>query len=488
LAKFYQHHHHHPDQHIPQSIEFPSWIQQQQQQQQQQPALPRLNDVVECVGYVSVSSSMDGDDDVVDTDCSSIRMHENLFGLGSSGELSLPPSSRLPRLHVLYYRTLNVNDLFTDDNDENDTPANIPSPWQVWTDHQPVVDNETTTIRVMEQEDYSTIDNPTLSMEDAGWQALLLTLLSQAERKPSHQNHLSQEGGGGRGEIQRTTETLSSAFSSQALGCISLQLQTMSNESSLQVFDQLLTFLRTICPGIVASVDLVNQHNHNTIGSSMTILRGPDKSSGRLLPNPWQLPKGSTLVIRHDPNNNNNNNFKTDELLDELLQQHRISYTFEGGMTIPFEADYRIIVVTMKPTTADALSATSPLLPSTLCWTINEDNKDLFATGSLLETFRIKALKQALSRARSLGNIILPRAVLEQAEHDFIYRRGHGVRGTHHDEPGRRGPRIPQEHDLHRWLTMTRLFARARASGEATVADWKSALELDDAMTSERPS
>jgi hypothetical protein len=371
-----------------------------------------------------------------------------------------PPASRLPRLHVLYFRKLSLEELtkayndeeinsHDDDEEEEDVPMGIAiqDPLHIWTNALGPTGDDVTV-----------------------WQALFLTLVSQAERT--------------QGRMVRIPPP-----AQHALGCVSLQLQmpptttttttTSSSESTAQsLYEQLLAFLRTTCP-LVASVDLIQ----NT--PSTTIIQGPGKETGRLFPNPWQLPRGSTIVIRYDGNyhnikdddgDDNGHGYNTNTLLlDDLLRQHSISYSFEGGMKIPFDADYRIIVVTNA----------GVRLPCTLCCTINDSINNNNNNNNINDRFsfdqrQLETLKQALSRARSVGNITLPRMVLEQAQHDFITRRERGREGQGHHQ------HLPNEEDFHRWLTLTRLFTRARGSAEATMADWQSALELDDSVRARR--
>jgi len=445
----------------------------------------KLNDIVECVGIVSSSYLEEEDDDGDNNDFSgggygdgdamlSFFQHETMMP-------SLPPHSRLPRLHVLYFRKLHLQDLLVDpvnENEELNPPEvreepsiggipslsssssmrtetlTLPSPFLVdpihaWTDAFGTTNDDITV-----------------------WQALFLTLISQAERTTNTN---------GTKLMHRTAPP-----EQQALGCASLQLKVstclhsvdegLSSTSSSGamadiVFEQLVQFLRMVCP-MVASVDLVKGT------TTTTVLSGPGKETGRLFPTPWQLPKGATIVIRYDDNDEDDGNedehhhyiSNKDPMLHDLVSQHLISYSFEGGMKIPFEADYRIIVVT---------NDTRSRLPCTLCCTINGHDEDRFK----LDTVQMKSLREAISRARVTGNIPLAREVLEQAQKDFLYRRGHGRTEDRIDEENHD---IRKEQDFHRWLTLTRLFARARGSTEAVMADWHSALELDDAIRVER--
>ena len=54
---------------------------------------------------------------------------------------------------------------------------------------------------------------------------------------------------------------------------------------------------------------------------------GPSKLQGRLSPTPWQLPRGATILVH---NAGESCSAANRELLEELLGQHRIPYTFDG--------------------------------------------------------------------------------------------------------------------------------------------------------------
>ena len=80
-----------------------------------------------------------------------------------------------------------------------------------------------------------------------------------------------------------------------------------------------------------------------------------------------------------------------------------------------------------------------------------------------------RLLRHYLAQARARGNVLVPRDVLDRAQHDFLQRRI-----THRAVTG--------ERELHQWLTLTRLHARSRAAAVATLADWEAALRIHQAM------
>lgn len=285
---------------------------------------------------------------------------------------------------------LNVLSFCKIDLDTTASPEAIKDPLHVWTNH----------------------NGWPSSLDSTLAEVLFLTLVGKAERR--HE------------EMQRGPQ--------QALGCASLQL-TSSN--SQQLFQHLSSILPNICP-VVAAMD-----------GFLNMCDSPSKESGRLVPTPWQLPRGATLLLHvpHAPS------AELRHLLEELCTQHRLSYTFEGGMRLAFDADYRIILVT------------SPIVTLSCTMTLKVDDVMMDCDGSPNE------MRSALAYARSLPSIALPATVMEQAQHDFLQRRAEARTGNQ---------RLPGENCFHRWLTLTRLYARARGLAEATTAEWEAALQLDD--------
>ena len=165
---------------------------------------------------------------------------------------------------------------------------------------------------------------------------------------------------------------------------------------------------------------------------------------------PWQLPRGAVVLIHLDETCQSNT-----ELLSELVSQHRLPYVFDGGMRVPFEGDYRMIVVT---------SSSTKKLPASLHLT----------TGAVDVATRadLSAVRQSYSQ-KPTSNIGLADELKEKAQNDFLQRR---------TDARKLEIPLPQEEDFHRWLTLTRLQARSRGSKIATTQDWERALILDDAM------
>ena len=259
----------------------------------------------------------------------------------------------------------------------------------------------------------------------------------------------------------------------------------------------------------------------------------PSKETGRLEPSPWQLPRGATLIL-HMPGQSKKSSSTASQLqpiLRELIGHHRLPYKFEGGMYVPFEAAYRIIVVpwASKSTAATASDASSTSFPSCTLQvrvpSLSPDQNGSLGTSNsisiesgMFPSFQhrtafprnsrtLRVLRDVVLRARSsMGNVFLPKAVLDQAQEDFLQRRARGHESQYGNMPSSSGsnnaittlkPTLPppEEVDFHRWLTLTRLWTRARCVEKtasslltsaplctSTVTDWQAALELDDAI------
>jgi hypothetical protein len=245
--------------------------------------------------------------------------------------------------------------------------------------------------------------------------ALWLALLSSAEREPTGKPVLTPYG---------TT-----------LGCASLHVVVPDEPTMAAVQERLCSVLKRVVP-VFQSIDVPAADL-------------PRRYSGHLTPTRWQLPKGSCLLVslRSSP-----------ERIQQLVSSHRLAYHFEGGIQIPFEADYRVIV----------LSTAQHNPPCTLRVAWRAASAGVTASGDDVAPL----LREALAWARSgaTTNIALSPEVLQQAENDFVKRRQ------------QHGGQVVGEADFHRWLTLTRLQARSRRVYTAAVQDWQRALILDDAM------
>lgn len=247
----------------------------------------RLNDLVEMVGVFSM-----------DPWEAEFSTEDDFFGAVP------PPPSRLPRLHVLTYRILELDSM---------TPTMFGDSKTTGYESKQLPDPNTNALDLLTD----TLKNPLLA------ETLLMGLHSTAERQEikNQEQETSLE-------MQRAPQ--------HAVGCASLQLST-SNSKAL--FDHLEGIIKGICP-VMVSIDL-SQHRisspskEDSLDSQHTITP-PSYINGRLNPNCLQLPKGSTILVHVDDSCRMNI-----DLLVELVSQHRIAYVFDGGMNVPFDADYR---------------------------------------------------------------------------------------------------------------------------------------------------
>jgi hypothetical protein len=371
----------------------------------------RLNDVVELIGVLSM--------DPWEADFGGEEEEDMFFPT-----TPLPPPSRLPRMHVLSYRQLDLDDLTR----RKTTPQEQEDVY----DHEEQPSVTQSSSRSVKEQLTTVLKDATLA------ETLWMTLLSTAERTLHKQQSQSLDEPPSL-DMQRGPQ--------HALGCASLQLTTPGDSKVL--YQQLWKVLRDICP-VVAGIP-----------STSALPPPPTKQNGRMTPSPWQLPKGATLLIHLDGPTPTNRAV----VLQELVSQHRIPYFFEGGMRVPFDADYRIIVVRSDTTTTTAVAK----LPCTLQLQVGgevELGRTRHSYGRLLESV-------AACRRQQSGNIALGKDVLEEAQQDFLKRR---VEARKLEQP------LPEEADFHRWLTVTRLQTRGRGAATATIADWERALVLDDAI------
>lgn len=431
----------------------------------------RLNDLVELIGVVSV--------DPLEADFSNQQQQgeavEDLFMQEAFGDrLVLPPPSQLPRLHVLTY---NLMDL-----DQVTKRVVVGSGDLEEQDEQPSISLEHASMEDCPMQATHMLSEALLHDKVVS-ETTLMALLSMAQRtlSPSQTDD----------DMPPCWECVSTPTEESTLGCASLNIQVSSVSSCLALYKQLQSVLEDICP-IVASIDLTRDALNNT-------LTAPRKDSqGRMLASPLQLPKGSTVLI-HMGNMTEGalspSGQETLCALQTLVTSHKVPYTFDGGlMKYPFEADYRVIVVSSvvsnKGRATKPLQKKNRLLPCAL-----QVSMDVPASSSNLESlspFHRDRLRRYLANCRctkmddpkkrtrsalpgGANNVALSKQVLERAQNDFIQRRV-ATRGS--------GDDLVTEEDFHRWLIMTRLQARSRNDGErgATTQDWERSLKLDDAM------
>jgi hypothetical protein len=441
----------------------------------------RLNDLVELIGVVSV--------DPLEADFSSQQQQQQqqqqvaddlYFEEAFADRLVLPPPSQLPRLHVLTFNLMDLDQVTKrvmvgsgDLGQEQDEQPSISL--QDYDDS--MEDCRMQATRMLSE---------ALLHDNVVSEATLMALLSMAQRTllPSQTDD----------DMPPCWECVSTPTEEATLGCASLNIQVPCASSCLALYQQLQSVLEDICP-IVASIDLTREAlNNNNTDLRLTAPR--KDSQGHMLASPLQLPKGSTVLI-HMGNMTEGalspSGQETLCALQTLVTSHKVPYTFDGVLIkYPFEADYRVIVVSSKVSSKGR--ATKPQKKSKLLPCALQVSMDVPASSSNLDralspihrdrlrrylaNCRCASTDDAPKRTRTLpggaNNVALSKQVLERAQADFIQRRV-ATRGSDND--------LVTEEDFHRWLILTRLQGRSR-NGErgATIQDWERSLKLDDAM------
>jgi hypothetical protein len=489
-----------------------------------------LNEVVSFVGVLSMNPWDADFSGQQSSSVSSAAMNNDFYGWDSmmaAETNATPPPSRLPRLHVLSYKRFDLDGLA-----RRAIHVETKTKWKSRSRNENASSPEREGVCGVNRGSESESDDDSdvewsgfpseeksvasglasllqggplerlTSPEEAPWiQALWWCLLSEADRRPTTTGIDGTIVRAGPGE--------------RALGCVSLQLSTPDVASAKSLYRKLAdATLPGICP-VVAAVDLTER---TTTGTSDVSFIPQKDNSGRLQPCPLQLPKGSVLLIHCPPpctsmGNSENQNGHTKSgsenkdrnqlesvqtVIRELAQHHRIPYKFEGGVMIPFEADYRVIIVTTQtqdlPCTLTALTKTS----STTATPVAMSPKTLRCPTK-------PELREILLRGRSLNSsndsFRFSSILLEQAQKAFVDRR----RRCHESSSA-----LPGEDDFHRWLTLTKLQAKNRFSiddssknksntafveeemGQApdfpmptqcfepSISDWEVSLQLDD--------
>ena len=445
-----------------------------------------LNDIVSIIGVLSINPwEADFSNQIIADD--------DGWGYGSSTSSlgpTLPPPSRLPRLHVLSYQKLNLDDSTVRAASASASAVSKSSL------------SETTKEVIMETDDVTATTLPyvpsLLSSQLNGFtnhdvltQSLWMCLLSKGERRKNDNGHY---------------ELLRAGPMERTLGCLSVQLSTPDLASSRALFNRLgNSILPEICP-VVATIDL-SPKTGDYDDSSVT---APCKdTNGRLKPSPLQLPSGSVLLVHYPGNNTISSSFQA--AMHEMVQHHRLPYRFEGGVILPFEADYRIIVVT---TQTQQLPCTISVLTKLNGMTEESQSTNTISNDSacfLRETMaRVRA---NINRDGSKYSFTLSPSLLERAQQDFLDRRQCAYESKNDETAASNKSTLssspsslPGEDDFHRWLNLTRLQAKSRLSRkihqismnsedddmmkddhqgnqwEANVEDWEIALQLDDVI------
>ena len=398
----------------------------------------QLNSIVQVIGILG---SCNDDDDEEDGNNDEMMMDLDVW---EDAFVQIPSS--LPRLFVLNYQPLELNSM---------TLSHIPPP----TTTLSFDDDRAFTIQMLNENVFH--GNHKVAAE-----ALLVSLLSMAERK-------------------KIDDTVIQMPSGSTLGCASLKLLVGDNDT-FSFCRTLHSVLKEILP-IVTKVDLylslLNAPPLTTTTTSMLHpIVAPEKNHhGRMDPSIMQLPKSSCMILNEGaltPGSLHAKGQRALECLSKLTQHHSIPYQFGGMMEIPFEADYRMIVVSKSEQKQQPPHQTNnKLMPCHLVMKVGkmriEDNDDDGRRTCALPVEATTRVRSYLAKCRSYGNVDLSQEVLKTAERVFLERR------QSHKETVR-------EDDFHRWLTLTRLQARSRQQQMAQIEDWNAALRLDDSMFQSR--
>ena len=430
----------------------------------------RLNDIVSMVGVVhfdpmeadfsAQEPSSGGSVGAADNEVGCEGLFDDMALL--DGQVALPPPSILPRLHVLTFQRLDLDTMA--DSIAQDHPHS-----------EDVMDDRTFTIKALSEHIFG---GKTMAGE-----ALLLTLLSMAERDGAQQG--------------RPLQTPSGSM----LGCASLNFAMPGSQACKDLRGRLGAVLRQLLP-VTALADLSlpsltagvgGEGQSATPSNSMPVASPIKTSEGRIAPSLLQLPKGACLVINQGSlveGRVNDGAYCTLVALSEITKHHMCPYRFDGMMDFKFEADIRCIVISRtgsgaSTTNGPASEDQNKLLPCAMRTKLSAPAYDK-DTGHELSSGIAKRIRTYLAKCRASNenfernNIGLSRDLLLQAEKDFVKLRV-ASRENQDAEIG--------EEDFHRWLTMTRLQARSRigvsenpAAAVASLADWTAALELDAMM------
>ena len=439
----------------------------------------RLNDLVEMVGVVhfdpmeaDFGSQQKKQEDTKDDACSNGGCRgmfaDDLDGfddLSLMDRCALPPPSLLPRLHVLCYNRIDLDNVARKITlmATEGTPTSSED-----------TDDRTFAIDALSHHLFS-------GKREAG-EALLMTLMSMAEREASANSSPGRP---------MTTQN------GTTLGCASLNITFPTASACQSLKARLDATLRQIIP-MVASADLslralAGGGSPSVSAGGMSISSPVKTSEGRLAPSLMQLPKGAALLINQGSLGEgrvDEHGHRTLVALSGLTKNHTVPYRFDGMMDYHFEGDYRVIVVSQgsSKNSQGANTRGEKLLGCTMQFKLNSleyeaDSDHVLPAETAARLRSYIARCRARDTEKKVQNIALSRAILSQAEKDFVDRRV----ATRSDNNTNSTAAEIGEEDFHRWLNVTRLQTRSRGFGcalstEASLGDWEAALTLDDKM------
>lgn len=415
----------------------------------------QLNDIVEVYGVLSLNplGASFKDQNGKSQSCKDFDDHQEDFFMDQA---VLPPPSLLPRLHVLKYNILDLDDMVAH---EVMQQASEPQAVNMGGDRQFAID---------------TFARHIFGGDKIAGEALLMTFMSLAERNERYGSKAIQMPAGA------------------TLGCGSLNLILPDHQSCALLQNELGAIMKLIAPvaaHIHLSLSALDAGEDAPVTLGRNVITSPEKTAAnRLEPSVLQLPKSSCLVINEGALSEgtlNQRGQRTLAALSKMTMTHSIPYRFDGLMEIDFEADLRIIVLSCN----NASGRGSKLLPCSMSVKVASQNYDALdapRVGSIPRDTCMRILRYIVTcrsnNSTDRKSISLPKDLLDRAEKDFINRRKNNGTSISRDI---------EEHDLHRWLLLTRLQARSRfgernSNGEtssmAKIGDWENALSLDDAM------
>ena len=390
--------------------------------------------------------------------------------------IAIPPPSLLPRLHVLKYNTLNLDDLIFDavsdsgdgDGDGNDNGVNEESALTLALEGVLKSEGKENVNSDSDSDSERQLLIDTFAKyifegDKTASEALLMALLSAAERDHRYGNKAIQMPSGA------------------TLGCGSINFVLSDRESCNKLQERLRDVLTMIAP-VVASVNLslsaLNGLEMNINMNSNESIISPRKSaSNRLGPSVLQLPRASCLLINQAKLLEGRVNHSGERALTSLKKittTHNVPYQFDQ-MEIDFEADHRVIVISSNERSASG-EVGSKLLPCSMTIKLNLQGMAQDSTmDDIIPPAVISRIRRYISKCRSPHkSVAMPKVMLERSQNDFIKWRKNGLPGFGRDI---------EEHDFHRWLLLTRLQARSRNGAfKADLKDWKNAIRLDGDM------
>jgi Mini-chromosome maintenance replisome factor len=377
----------------------------------------------------------------------------------------------IPRLHVLWYRIVSIDD--DDDVEETGvsnahrlpaTPANAKELHQAW-------------MKVVATKDECNIGENHNAWKIAS-EAIWMLLHSKAERDSVT------------GLVKATPHNES------ILGCASLNIVLpVSATTSTTVTTTEDPYCCDMAGFLVYTLQRLVPHCHQLILSNydvsstpLTAIQAPHKLFGRLRSTSLQLPAGSVLIvdIRKWQENTKCHTYNHDDVnhllhsIRQICRHHMLSYKFEGGVQIPFEADYRVLVLSNSVTQHFIPSTLTMQLPSSaFCFSLPNN------WSSQLDPLLLP-IRSCIQHNRCTvhnSSIHLDQSVIDRAQQDFCHRRSRSRNsGTTTMTTENRHVKEVDEVDFHRWLTLCRIHARSRGTNVAEIIDWEYAIQLDDAM------